>query len=110
MVSKNKKLAAVLEAYAGEKEPELTWAEHIALTHALRAAAGDTDSTRELRVMSEGTKVTGGWQAEIIEHLRVGTLTPEEVLADLGDELARPLLIAAGFSREEGGETPTKGE
>lgn len=47
------------------------------------------------------------WRDEIIDLLRVGKITPEQVTSELGDDLATDLIITAGLRRDEGGETET---
>lgn len=39
------------------------------------------------------------WRVELIDLLRDGTLTPDEVTSELGDDLARELFDAAGINR-----------
>lgn len=45
------------------------------------------------------------WRDDVIDLLRSGQATPEQVTAELGAELATELIVAAGVRRNEGGET-----
>lgn len=85
----------LVEKYAGEGN-EISYAERIALGQAMKAAGGDTHAAREVRESTEGLKVRT-WRDEVIDLLRAGTITPDQLKTELdNDELTHELIIAAG--------------
>lgn len=54
--------------------------------------------------------ITIGWQDDIVELLKSGQLKPQEVIDDLGQDLATELFVTAGLPVGESGETQTSGE
>lgn len=54
--------------------------------------------------------ITIGWRDDIVELLKNGQLKPQEVIDDLGQDLATELFVTAGLSVGESGETQTSGE
>lgn len=55
----------------------------------------DTSAVKELRQMTEGDKIVG-WQDELITLLREGRVTPADLIAELGADIAEPIIIASG--------------
>ena len=75
----------------------MTNAEAVALAMGVQAIKGDVSAAREIRAATEGDKITlATWQTEIIEALKVGKLTAQQVLDELGMDDARAILVAAG--------------
>lgn len=69
--------------------------------------SGFVPAAKEIRQAVEGDKVVT-WQDEIIELIKAGRLTPEQVRKELGQD-AEPILRAAGVAAE-GGSAPAAGE
>lgn len=101
------------EAYAewlgkvDETDPEKrTNAEVIAAKQGQMAKNGDTTAAREIRTATEGERIRT-WRDDVIDLLKAGTITPDDVLTDLGEDLASELFIAAGVRRDGGREVQT---
>ena len=54
--------------------------------------------------------ITIGWRDDIVELLKSGNLEPQEVIDDLGQELATELFATAGISISESAKVDTSGE
>lgn len=50
------------------------------------------------------------WRDEVIDLLKARAVTPQEVVEEVGDELARELFVAAGVTRNESGEITESGK
>lgn len=74
-----------------------TNAEIIADALKLEAFKGDVGAAREIRSATEGDKLTlATWQTELVDALKQGKLTPEDVISELGIDEGRAILVAAG--------------
>lgn len=88
----------LVAAYTGHPDTPITYAEMIGLTLATIASMGDVRSATELRTATEGSRVNlATWQTEIIDALKNGNLSPEDLIRELGADDARAILIAAGI-------------
>lgn len=80
-----------------------TNAEIIADALKLEAFKGDVGAAREIRSATEGDKLTlATWQTELVDALKAGKLTAEDVISELGREQGIPILVAAGQTVPEG--------
>lgn len=96
----------IVAAYTGDPQAMITFAERIMLSQAMKAATGDTNATREMRSATEGTKIRT-WQDELIDLLRSGQLTAEELRKELGDD-ADIFIAAAGQGGENSRTDPQR--
>jgi len=80
-----------------------TYAEAIAQAMAIESFKGNVPAAREVRSATEGERIRT-WRDEVIDLLRKGEITPDDVIAEFGADEAQPLLVAAGIRRDEGGE------
>lgn len=81
-----------------------TRAQDIARAQGVKAIQGDVAAAREMRSGTEGDRIRT-WRDDVIDLLRARTVTPAEVTAELGDELATELIDASGVRRNENSET-----
>ena len=98
-------------ARVNEQDPEKrTNAELIANAALVAALGGDVSAMREIRAATEGEKITlTSWQSEIVDALKKGNLTPQQVIDEIGIDDARAILVAAGtvvISSAPAGDTP----
>ena len=98
-------------ARVNESDPHgRTNAELIANAALVAALGGDVSAMREIRSATEGEKITlNSWQSEIVDALKKGHLTPQQVIDEIGIDDARPILIATGtviISSAPTGDTP----
>ena len=98
-------------ARVNEQDPEKrTNAELIANAALVAALGGDVSAMREIRSATEGEKITlTSWQSEIVDALKKGNLTPQQVIDEIGIDDARAILVAAGtvvISSAPAGDTP----
>lgn len=98
-IAASKSLSAQVALVGKEGQP-ITYAEAIALDVAYRAANGDIPAARELARATEGDRLTILLQNEMSSLLRQGTLTPQELIEELGLEEARTFLLASGIGLE----------
>lgn len=81
----------------------VTNASKIAINLGFRAAVGDVQSAKEIRSATEGDKLTlATWQTELVDAIKQGKLTAEDVIRELGREQGIPLIVAAGQAVPEG--------
>lgn len=75
-----------------------TYAEVMADAIALQVIKGDVAAAREIRSATEGEKVVFGeaWKQEVIELLKAGQISTQDVIEAIGLDDARSLIIAAG--------------
>lgn len=75
-----------------------TYAEVMADSIALEVIKGDVAAAREIRSATEGDKVVfeDAWKREVIELLKAGRISPQDVIEALGIDDARSIIIAAG--------------
>ena len=66
----------------------------------IAAEMGDREKKHRIKV--------DDWRSEIVELLRDGTLTPEEVINELGRDLATELFVSAGIRINAGAEADTE--
>lgn len=87
---------AWLEKY--NESVQMTNAEAVASAMGLQALRGDVGAAREIRAATEGDKVVfeDAWKREVIELLKAGRISPQDVIEALGIDDARSILIAAG--------------
>lgn len=91
-------------ARVNESDPfRRTNAELIAESMKLAALQGDVSAAREIRAATEGERLRT-WRDEVIDLLKARAVTPQEVIEEVGEELARELFVAAGVTRNESGE------
>lgn len=82
-----------------------TWGEVVAEGMLKAARTGNPAAAKEIRQAIEGDKVKSlGWQDDVIQALKDGKLKPEDVIRELGSEVARPLILAAGIDSSPSGE------
>ena len=98
-------------ARVNETDPQKrTNAELIANAALVAALGGDVSAMREIRAATEGEKITlTSWQSEIVDALKKGNLTPQQVIDEIGIDDARAILVAAGtvvISSAPAGDTP----
>ena len=98
-------------ARVNEKDADKrTNAELIANAALVAALGGDVSAMREIRAATEGEKITlTSWQSEIVDALKKGNLTPQQVIDEIGIDDARAILVAAGtvvISSAPAGDTP----
>jgi len=98
-------------ARINETDPQKrTNAELIANAALVAALGGDVSAMREIRSATEGEKITlTSWQSEIVDALKKGNLTPQQVIDEIGIDDARAILVAAGtvvISSAPAGDTP----
>jgi len=93
---------AYREWLAEEDENGVTNARKVAIGQGFSAASGDTPAAKEIRQATEGER-TRTWEDEIVELLREGKVSPEQVEKDLPDDAPR-LFISAGIRRSDSGE------
>ena len=67
-------------------------------------AKGNVSAAGEIRKATEGERIRT-WRDEVIDLLRDGKVTLDDVKQDLGEDIASELTLAAGIRRSEGGET-----
>lgn len=90
-------------AQVDEKDPQQrTNAERIAETLGKKARNGDVSAAREIRSATEGEKIRT-WRDDVIDLLRAGAVSPEDVIAEIGNDLASELIVASGIRRNENG-------
>jgi hypothetical protein len=65
---------------------------------------GNVSAASEIRKATEGERIRT-WRDDVIDLIREGKVTPDQVAQDLGDELATELSLAAGIHRGKSGET-----
>lgn len=94
---------AYREWLAAEDKHGITNAAHITLAVGDKALGGDAQAVREIRQATEGERIRA-WQDDVIDLLRAGKVSVEDVVRELGDEQAAPIVAAAGIRRDEGGE------
>lgn len=70
-------------------------AEAVALAMGMEAIKGNVRAAREMREATEGTRQVG-WQDRIIDALKSGALTVEDVRKELGAD-AESIIIASGI-------------
>jgi hypothetical protein len=93
-----------------DDETGFTHAQLVAQAQGQRAIiAHDTTAAKELRQATEGDTLKT-WQSEIIDALKNGNLTPEQVVKELGIDDARSILIAAGAAIPTSASQPTSTE
>lgn len=85
-----------LEKY--NESVQMTNAEAVASAMGLQALRGDVGAAREIRSATEGDRVVfeDAWKREVIELLKAGQISPQDVVEALGIDDARGILIAAG--------------
>lgn len=93
----------------------LTHAQLVAQAQGAKAITqADTNAAKELRQATEGdTFKFSTWQNELIDALKSGNLTPEQVVKELGIDDARAILVAAGAAVPAGApeqQAPDSGE
>lgn len=57
---------------------------------------GDIPAAREIRTATEGTSLNVNYQHKVVQWLQQGLITVEEVQAELDEDEARMVLLAAG--------------
>lgn len=89
--------AKLARAVPGDEEGR-TYAEVMADAIALEVIKGDVAAAREIRSATEGDRVVfeDAWKSEIVEHLKAGHISPQDVIEAIGLDDARSLIIAAG--------------
>ena len=88
----------------------ITNAEAVAIAMGLQAIKGEVGAAREIRSATEGDRVKlETWQTELIELVKTGKLSPEDVVKELGLDDARAILIAAGAPVPAGASAPESG-
>jgi hypothetical protein len=81
----------------GMNDSGITNAEAVAIAMGRQALQGDVQAAREIRSATEGDKIKLlTWQNELAELLKEGKLTPADLIAELGIDDARSILVAAG--------------
>jgi len=91
------------------KGQHLNYAQLIAKRQGIEAAKGNVQSAREIRSATEGERIRG-WQDDIIDGLRNGFLTQEEVIDVLGEEVTTEILIAGRLLVDDGRDSGEDGE
>lgn len=81
----------------------VTNAARVTLALGYKALIGDAQAVREIRQATEGERIRA-WQDDVVDLLREGKVSAEDVVRELGDEQAAPILAAAGIRRDESGE------
>jgi len=84
-----------------------TYAEVIAWGMALAASKDNVPAAREMRQATEGERIRT-WRDDVIDLLRKGEITPDDVIAEFGSDEAQPLIVAAGIRRDESGSAEGK--
>ena len=82
-------------------------AETVALAMGTEAIKGNVRAAREMREATEGTRQVG-WQDRIIDALKSGALTAEDVRRELGSD-AESIIIASGIGVITNGATGVPG-
>jgi hypothetical protein len=82
-----------------------TWGEVVAEGMLKAARTGNPAAAKEIRQAIEGDKVKSlGWQDDVIQALKDGSIKVKDVIHELGEDVGKPLILAAGLSSSEGGE------
>lgn len=75
-----------------------TYAEVMADAVSLEVIRGNVQAAKEIRSATEGDRVVfeDAWKSEIVEHLKAGHISPQDVIEAIGLDDARSLIITAG--------------
>ena len=92
-----------------EKGKGIIYAELIARTQGQQAIEGSVQAAREIRSATEGERIRT-WRDDILDLIRSGALTQQEVIDELGEEVATELIIAGRLLVDEGRDSGENGE
>jgi len=96
------------EWLAAMDEHGITNAAYVTLAVGDKALVGDDRAVREIRQATEGERIRT-WRDDVVDLLREGKVTPDDVISEFGADEAQPLIIAAGVRRDEGGSAEGEG-
>lgn len=80
-----------------------TWGECAAEGMFKASFKGNPAATKEIRQALEGDRIRT-WQDDVIQALKEGKIKPEDIIRELGDEVAKPIIVAAGIVGASSGE------
>jgi hypothetical protein len=86
-----------------------TWGEVAAEGMMKASAKGNPAAAKEVRQALEGDRIRT-WQDDVIQALKEGKINPEDIIRELGDEIAKPIITAAGIVGAQSGETSNEGK
>ena len=86
-----------------EQAGGLTNAQLLARSMGIESLKGNVSAAGEIRKATEGERIRT-WRDEVIDLLRDGKITLDDVKQDLGEDIASELTLAAGIRRGESGE------
>ena len=81
-----------------------TWGEVMAEGMMKAAKIGNPAAAKEIRQAMEGDRIRT-WQDDVIQALKEGRIKTEDIIRELGDEIAKPIIASAGIISTSGGET-----